>query len=261
MSNTIIFHLNILSIFLFSIPIEAQEQNYADYAALLKERCRISITFPNNIIDYSPAATPQYFSFDGLQSSPKFYYGPTINLTTNCYVILMNVINQKQAHYDIGQLVVNYYPDAVSWMLKNCDLPWDRWSYAPPGGLLSEADIQNSENKFLKPPTEQERTVMIKKATSLIQEYEQIIEQNNELTEKSNCSVIYVVKIPNFERVICTDESLSNRLKKSSTDCYGVEFHKRSSHIGLKMLLFFNDQGGQSIDDYLYMLSQHIEFE
>lgn len=260
MSKKDIIHLNFFFIFLFSIPVKAQEQIFTDYAALLKERCSISVNFPNNIIDYSPAATPQYFSFDGLQSSPKFYYVPIINLTANCNVVLMDVINQKQAHYDIGQLVVNYYPDAVSWMLKNCDLPWDRWSYTPPGGLLREADMQKTENKLLKTPTEQERAEMIKKANLLRLEYEQTIE-HNELTEKTNCSVIYVVKIPNMERVICTDESLSKRLKKNSTDCYGVEFHNSSTHIGLKMLLFFNDKENKTIGNYLYLLSQYLEFE
>ena len=252
-------HLNIFFILLFCITVKAQEQNFTDYAALLEEQCKISVTFTDDMIEYSPAATPQYFSFDELQSSPKFYYVPIINLTANCNVVLMDVINQKQAHYDIGQLVVNYYPDAVSWMLKNCDLPWDRWSYTPPGGLLNEADMRN-DDMFLKAPIEQERAEMIKKANSLIQEYEQTIE-HNELTEKTNCSVIYVVKIPNMERVICTDESLSNRLKNNSTDCYGVEFHNSSTHIGLKMLLFFDDKEGKTIGDYLEQLSQYIRFE
>ena len=254
------FHLNIFFILLFCITVKAQEQSFTDYAALLKDRCKIFVTFPDNIIEYNPAATPQYFSFDEFQSSPKFYYDPIINLTANCNVVLMDVINQKQAHYDIGQLVVNYYPDAVSWMLKNCDLPWDRWSYTPPGGLFSEADMQKTENKLLKTPIEQERAEMIKKANSLRLKYEQTIE-HNELTEKTNCSVIYVVKIPNMERVICTDESLSKRLKKNSTDCYGVEFHNSSTHIGLKMLLFFDDKEGKTIGDYLEQLSQYIRFE
>lgn len=254
------FCLNIFFFLTFSIPFNAQKKSSTDYAVLLKERCHISVNFPDDIIDNCSAVTPQYFCFDEILSSPKFYYGSVINLTANCYVVMMDVLNQKQAHYDIGQLVVNYYPDAVSWMLKNCDLPWGRWSYTPPGGLLSKTDMQKEENKPLKTPSKQERIEMIKKANSLRLEYEQTIEQN-ELTEKTKCSVIYVVKIPNMERITCTDESLSNRLKKNSTDCYGVEFHKSSTHIGLKMLLFLNNKEGKTIGDYLYLISQYFEFE
>ncbi|MBR5934662.1 MAG: hypothetical protein IKZ89_00755 [Bacteroidaceae bacterium] len=243
----------------FSNHVFAQEQNFKNYTALLKDRCGIKVTFPDSLIEYDHATSVQYISFDEIQSLPLFYYGPIVKLTGNCYVVLMDVTYQKQSHYDVGQLVTNYYPDAISWMLKNCDLPWSYWFYAPPGGLLGES-FESIEESFYKPLTELQRVELVKKATSKIQQYEQTIEKNG-VTESSNCNVIYIVKIPNLKRINCTEESLIEKLKAVSTDCYGIEFYKRNTHMGFKILLFFNEIEKKSINEYVELVGQYVFFK
>lgn len=257
----VLSYLIIVLFFFFNIIVNAEAQDYKDYSSLLKERCKISVSFPNDLIDYESSTITPYFCFDNSQSLPRFYYGPIINMTDNCSVILMDIEKHNQPQFAIDQLITyNYYPDAIGWMFQNCDLPWNRWFYTPPGGLPGQSDLQNTENSSIKLPTGREREELIKKAILLRQEYETEIE-NNELTKKTNCSIIFIVKIPNIERVYSSDELLCNKLKKNSTDCYGVEFYKKTTHIGFKMLFFINDKEKESIVDYIETVSQFLSFE
>ena len=123
-------------------------------------------------------------------------------------------------------------------MLENIGLPWFHIDHEP--SVLNNKELMEKINDATK------RNV--------------ITHIDDKLTEKTNSDRVYVVRIPDIDKVWCEDPSLQQQLKTGATDCYGLEFY-RADRPRMAMLLFINSKGGKSIDDYMEQISGYINFD
>lgn len=105
-----------------------------------------------------------------------------------------------------------------------------------------------------------------KKVSALRAEHE-LCYVNGDLTEKVNCDRVFIVRIPNIGKIrggVYQDEypfaGVIEDLKSGATECYGVEFYKKSSIDALQMLFFINGDK-ISIDECVADMAEYINFE
>lgn len=227
-----------------------------DYRTAVKEKLNVELSIPENAIKTSKSTPHMEFTFgnisEELPTAPVFESGITVCLSNGCTVVMEDVENIKQPcsgkRYE--------RPVATGWMLNNCDTPWAEWYINNAGGVITE------ENKIL---SDEEQTVLEERIIALRTQHERCI-VGGELTQKSNCDRIFIVKIPYMEKInvnkLYSENSgieLEAEIKDGATECYGVEFHKQPNR-GLKML-FFIDSKQTTIDGSVDQMAEYITFE
>ena len=238
------------------------DNEYQKYCRQLKEKLGIELSVAEEKIRFQTEAPDFIFTFgnmlEELPTLPIFECGPIVNLSIESSVVLMDVegmIKPVEKSYSLNKK--NNIPVITGWMLNNCGLPWTQWYINNQGGVVSN---------YSKSLSEKDSAILKEKVLSLRNQHEQCIE-NCELTKQSNCDRIYIVRIPNMEKIgaCCPFFEFSHPkteadVKKNATACYGVEFYKTSVSEPLRMLFFINDNN-TSIEKSVASIAKYVKFE
>ncbi|MBR3478406.1 MAG: hypothetical protein IKH43_04845 [Bacteroidaceae bacterium] len=168
--------------------------------------------------------------------------GPVVTIDNYCKLIIeeMDTAEIAKARKKGVTLYFSEHHEAYfrSFMLENIGLPWFHIDHEP--SVLNNKELMEKINDATK------RNV--------------ITHIDDKLTKKTNSDRVYVVRIPDIDKVWCEDPSLQQQLKTNATDCYGLEFY-RADRPRMAMLLFINSKGGKTIDDYVEQISGYIKFD
>lgn len=235
------------------------DDGYYDYKAKCMSYYGLSLTMPESVVATFDKGTGDRIFFFGkelpeLPTLPIFQGGPVIDLDKNCHVVLKDLSNAKkpnpESFPDIDAQTKDTYMTPFSgMMLNNCDLPWANWYLTGTGGVLVNG------NKGSKPSEE-----ILQKVEECRSKYISAL-SGTSLTDHTNTDRIFVVKIPNIDKIQCTDAKLNNMLKSDNMECYGVEFYSADRYAFVGMLLFINTKSGKTINDYVDQMSHYISFD
>ena len=168
--------------------------------------------------------------------------GPVVTIDSYCKLIIEEQIEElmgKTAGKGGSQYLSGHHEAYFrSFMLANIGLPWFHIDHEP--SVLNNKELMEKINDATK------RNV--------------ITHIDDKLTKKTNSDRVYVVRIPDIDKVWCEDPSLQQQLKTNATDCYGLEFY-RADRPRMAMLLFINSKGSKTIDDYVEQISGYINFD
>ena len=85
--------------------------------------------------------------------------------------------------------------------------------------------------------------------------------ESDALTERINCDVATIVRIPVMESLNTFEKNESLELLKSLyRECYGVDFFRADRYKAMRILVFMNS-GKKTIDDYVDKISRHVKFD
>lgn len=244
--------------FLLLLIISAKSNNndYNNYRNLLKDRLCVDVSFPESTVTLISDTGFVVFTFgkmlEELPTNPIFECRAIVKESNDCYALIESLPIIKPSYSQNNKV-----PVITGWMLNNCDTPWAQWYIENNGGVITQ------ENTILE---EEESTLLKEKVSSLRMQYEKAIE-GNEVTQKANCSRIYLVKLPYIEKVKCHNPvlgsycpELETELKTFATECYGVEFCKNPTTRPLRMLFFINGNN-TSIEECIANVAEYIRFE
>lgn len=256
----------ILLFFLVGSCISASSKNndYSDFCSQMNEKMTIDFFVPQKMMDFHTYLEIPFIAItfgdllEGFPTNPVFEVGPTLNLSKNCSILIMDLDLVRKKNTEIESNNKEYsMPVSTGWMLNNCSTPWAQWYIEGVSGLRINGNQKQSGFREL---SEEERVDLKERVSNLRLLYERCIE-NNKLTNKINCDKVYVVKIPNLDKISnMMDPGYVNILNKEATECYGVEFYKQSLGNSFKMLFFINGNK-TTIDKCITKLSKYISFQ
>ena len=224
------------------------ENDYEEYCKQLKQNLNLTLLAPDGTLKINNNTSSRVLTFgDVLESTsihPIFVFASLLTLNENCSVVMPDVsaINKPKSG-DYSPKRIYNTPSVTGWMLDNCGFSWKVWRES-----IATGELDLHEDIIL-----------------LRNRYECRIE-DCKLTEKSNCDRIFVVRIPNMDKVsidIYTElqrPQIEMDLKTNATECYGVEFYKHSSYEPLKMLFFINGNN-TTIDECVAKMAEYVTFE
>lgn len=194
-----------------------------------------------------------------LAGRPIFMTGPIVSLSQDCSLVMMDIDSEEKPRPGAYSDNRAYdFPASTSWMLSNCHNPWAPWyTYATHGIIIEDDSMRRSDEEIAE---------LQKQVARLRAKYERLIE-NDELTLKTGCDRVFIVRIPDMVK-ICTNRDIPEYycpkaealLKSNATECYAVEFYKRSSYKPVKMLFFINGNN-TTIDECVAQIAEYINFE
>ena len=247
------YYMKKVSIFillvLLAVTAMGENERYNDYCRELKEKLGITLTAPESIVSFQDDGVIFPFTFgEGIVFAGR----PIVRLSHDCSLVMAD-------SYFMRRLNVADYTWTITsgWMLDNCDMP-----FCEP--MISNTGIRNEDGSlpFTKEETEAWREKIAKQKAI----YERCIE-NDGLTSRVNCDRIYIVRIPNMERVttqlVSSEVSHKEReaeLKANATECYGVEFYNQASQATFEMLFFINGNN-TTIDECVAKIAEYIRYE
>ena len=230
-----------------------QTDDYDSFVKMYKQYWGITMSFPRNMFagyeKEDEFDSSREFTFispeeEEIAKGPVGYLpgGPVVTIDNNCKLIIeeLDTAEIAKARKRGVTLYFSEHHEAYfrSFMLENIGLPWFHIDHEP--SVLNNKELMEKINDATK------RNV--------------ITHIDDKLTKKTNSDRVYVVRIPDIDKVWCEDPSLQQQLKTGATDCYGLEFY-RADRPRMAMLLFINSKGGKSIDDYMEQISGYINFD
>ena len=254
-----------VSVFGFVCPLSAQTVNdgYNSYSEQLKEKLGVVFSVPEKKVKFYDSmndAVIRFGEYDSIAGAPIFYAdAPIVKLSKHCSVVLMDMNNFQKPRPAHRNTERDYnWPVVTSYMLNNCGTPWAYWYIMGIYGVRMDDDSGKLSASQL--------AELQKKVSALRAEHE-LCYVNGDLTEKVNCDRVFIVRIPNIGKIrggVYQDEypfaGVIEDLKSGATECYGVEFYKKSSIDALQMLFFINGDK-ISIDECVADMAEYINFE
>lgn len=254
--------LMLLHALLVAAPLYASSDGdgQREYSALLKEKLSVNLTVPSTLFE----SLPDMNSFAPLEfgdhhpagGCPIFLMGPAVKLNEHCSIVLMDMkmFRKPNCHNQEDYT----WPVSTAFMLNNCGSPWAYWYIYNIRGVRFDDYVE---------PSPQELRDRQAKADSLRNEYERRIDDGM-LLEKTNCDRVFIIKIPNLEKIgndgLLLPESspigFLDALKSGMTECYAVEFYKHSAYDALQMIFFINGNE-TNIDECVARMAGYIRFE
>ena len=276
--KTKIFTVFVAILLLFcAIPFNAIADNngYNRYCSMLKEKLGIEFSAPasscefilstfadfevtqSDTIDNSWGHVLSFGDNHALLGAAAFLFGPTIILNEYCTVAMMdieNVTKPRPAHLPTPRDYT--FAHTSAWMLNNCGEPW---------AFFYIYDIRGVRDENAVRPSHDELRAIQEKVDALRAKNERCIEKG-ELVEKTNCDRLFIVRIPNIEKIGTNPDFAQfvvpeyvEALKADATQCYAVEFYRKANYFPLKMLFFVNADK-ISIDECVSDMAEYIRF-
>ena len=241
--------LSSILIILLAITAMGKNEKYKNYCKELKEKLDITLSVPESVVSFHDDGLIFPFTFGEIV---VFTGGPVVKLSDDCSLVMMNNNYMKRLH------ITDYtWTTTSGWMLDNCDMP-----FCEP--MITNTGIRNEDGTL--PFTKEETAAWREKIAKQRSIYERCIE-NDRLTCKVNCDNIYIVRIPNMERVTTqlvssevSHQKIEAELKENATECYGVEFYNNTSHTTFIMLFFINGNNA-TIDECVAKIADYVKFE
>ncbi len=254
----------IILIILFAMThsVIGNNDKYQDYYSQMKEKQGVILSIPEKLVRFHTDVPMMIFTFgkmiEDLPTLPMFKGKVSVNLSEHCIVIMEDISHRSKPHsYPSSQHRIHDMPDVTGWMLNNCNAPWAKWYIENMGGVIS-----NNSKSLSK----EEQDSLKEKVLALRSRYERYIE-DTKLTQKANCDKIFIVRIPNIEKIAINEfepnslsSAIDTELKKNMTKCYGVEFFKQSSYTNVKMLFFINGEN-TTIEKCIAEVADYLKFE
>ena len=237
------------------MPITATAGPADDYRSQMKEKLSVSVSVPDDNMNFHPELPVFVLTFGErlpeLPGGPIFDAGPVVTLSKDYSAVLMGVDHLQKQRPEAYPDHRAFIPAATSWMLINCSTPWAGWYINNVGGVITDNPAPAR--------SEAEIASLKEKVASLRSQYERSMAGGTSV-EKSNCDRIDIVKIPHLNKVEnMHSPDIVKALRSGMTECYGVEFFKRS-YGSLKMVVFV-DSARKSIDDCLAELAAYVRFD
>ena len=252
------------------LAMQPEENDYNYYCSLLKEKLQIDFSYPHESIDICQGTPINDVNFgpaltfgQKMEEFPMLTYFEIefiVRQSKNSQVAVMDLENwnkpKPKEYYSPSKLEYNF-PAATGYMLHNCNTPWVDWYIYNTSGVITKDETGKL--------SEEDAALLQEKVSKLRAEYERCFE-NNELTRRANCDRIFIVKIPNMDKVTISELSYMDspeteaKLKSNATECYAVDFFKRSSIFPLRMLFFINGNN-TSIDECVADFAEYVKFE
>lgn len=255
-----------VSVFGFLCQLSAQTVNdgYTRwYSKQLKEKLGIVFAVPEKKVKYYNGlndAVIRFGEYDNYAGAPIFHADAHIvELSKHCSVVMMDMNNFQKPRPAHRSTELDYnWPVVTSYMLNNCGTPWARWYIMGSRGVRMDDDSGRLSAAQL---------ANLQKKVAALRAKNELCYVNGDLTEKVNCDRVFIVRIPNIGKIghLMFEEESSfdgviEGLKSGATECYGVEFYKKSSIDALQMLFFINGDK-TSINDCVSLLAEYIKFE
>lgn len=249
---------------LFALTAVGDNDNYKTYRQELKEKLKVEFAPFEDDVMFQSESSSFVFTFGDMLKNfptlPTFEAGAIVKLSENCSVVIMDVASLQRVRPEAHPENYDYtIPAATGWMLSNCDTPSAGWY------INNIKGVKGAEGGF-KELTKEELQKLQDKVSALRQENERCIE-NSDLTQTINCDRLFVVRIPDIAKVgthrplpELSCPKVETVLKANATECYGVEFYKKSSFLPLRMLFFINGNV-VTIDDCIKQMADIIKFE
>jgi len=227
--------------------------DYDSFVKMYKQYWGITMSFPRSMFagyeKEDEFDSSREFTFispeeEEMAKGPVGYLpgGPVVTIDNNCKLIIEELdtaeiakVRKRGVTLYFSEHHEAYFRD---FMLENIGLPWFHIDHEP--SVLNNKELMEKINDATK------RNV--------------ITHIDDKLTNKTNSDRVYVVRIPDIDKVWCEDPSLQQQLKTGATDCYGLEFY-HADRPRMAMLLFVNSKGGKTIDDYVEQISGYINFD
>ena len=227
--------------------------DYDSFVKMYKQYWGITMSFPRSMFagyeKEDEFDSSREFTFispeeEEMAKGPVGYLpgGPVVTIDNNCKLIIEELdtaeiakVRKRGVTLYFSEHHEAYFRD---FMLENIGLPWFHIDHEP--SVLNNKELMEKINDATK------RNV--------------ITHIDDKLTKKTNSDRVYVVRIPDIDKVWCEDLSLQQQLKTNATDCYGLEFY-RADRPRMAMLLFINSKGSKTIDDYVEQISGYIKFD
>jgi hypothetical protein len=254
-----VFYACVLSLCLSSNIDAMAGTHYRDYKSTCKAWYGLSITLPTSYItEVEGGSDLNTFTFgqelEELPTLPIFCGGLMVTLDENCHVVMRDLShetkpNPKSFPTIDSNMITNYTSPFSGMMLNNCGLPWANWFLNGTGGVIVDGK-KNSK------PSE----ATLKQVNECRNKYIRTV-SNTKLTERTNTDCIYIVRIPNVDKIECENSSFNKLFEASNTECYGVEFYRAYRYNFTGMLFFVNAKDGKTIDDYIELVSHYISFD
>ena len=257
----------IITIFSFLIIINANGSNndYNKYCKELKDKLNVYFSISEESVVFQTDTDFLFFQFGNklpdFPTLPSFIGGPIVKFSEDCHILMMDIKNmQKPRPESYPKNRKQKTPVVRGWMLNNCGIPWSEWYINNTGGVIldekAKKDVQNSWDY----PLPEDKLLALQKKKSLLTKQYEIVMEEGELTNKTNCDIISIVRIPNMKTITSNSENVDSILKKNATECYGVEFYKKSSYEPLLMLFFINGNNA-TIDECVAKIADYVKFE
>lgn len=250
--------------------------DFENYKKTLKDWYGFSMKFPKsagvNYVqtnDMSNTFTFGTYHKDIPGNLPTFAGGPVVELSESCRLVLIDkVYETKPCSSHLAPIteytIPNYRTRLEAYLLNNCALPWARIYYEPNTGvILSKEDQEELAKKIGKTleQIEREREQMKVLADSCMNKNLQTL-ANSELTMKTNSDRIFIVRMPNINKIACNGSpNYTKQSKGSFTECYGIEFYRADRFGFIGMLVFFDGVKGKNIEYYVRQICQYVKFD
>lgn len=264
-TNMIFMRRTLSLVVLLMTAFTAMSDNgkYKEYCRQMYEKRNLALYVPEVFVSFQSESPVFVFSFgekvEELAGRPIFMAGPIVSLSQDCSLVMMDINSVEKPRPGAYSDDRAYdFPASTAWMLSNCHYPWAGWYIYATSGI----DIGDDSMRR----TDEEIVALQKQVARLRTKHERLIE-NDELTRKVGCDRVFIVRIPDMVK-ICTNRDVPDyycpkaeaMLKTNATECYGVEFYKRSSFEPVKMLFFINGNN-TTIDECVAKMAGYIRFE
>lgn len=242
-----------LTLMCLSALTSAQAQgNYSEFVSQYHEKWGITLSFPEKKVTYEYAGENGFLknniNFADMRkvgNVSTFPAGAMVKLDDDCMIILEEQARDEKprpSHYrPIDEHTIPDYESAFKYsMLNNLTLPWFHYEHD---------DYILNNDTLMDRIREAERKYVLARRES------------DALTERINCDVATIVRIPVMESLNTFEKNESLELLKSLyRECYGVDFFRADRYKAMRILVFMNS-GKKTIDDYVDKISRHVKFD
>ena len=276
--NLPIRKINVYFLLIFMLSGCAKSR-YEEYITYMQDNLSLDFSVPKNLMSFPEKneLSLDFLTFgeeyQGIPGVPIFFYGPSIQLSENCTVLMLQpgegsrraayIKRDPPSEQGSSPITIDIRPTptdnkkafkpGLSWMLINCGMPWKPDFY----NSVTPPESEQADLLALEKLEEQKE-----KMESLREKYETHLE-HNDLTEKANCDEIILVRIPHLEKIryyaMANDESVDVLIQTKATTCYNVCLHEHSPYWEINML-FFLEETQTTIEDCLTKMLDWIRF-
>lgn len=246
MSHRFFFVLVLLCVFGHAVS----KHPYNDFITHYRCKLGVVVSFPPKTVNISKRpkkSTDHYFIFSNPNSAkgprPIFIGGPIVTIDNHCSIIMEDIRDACQPHPELEMPIdENTLVQHKTWfegiMLNNCNLPWMQIERMKE--ILNDSSLMkqifNARNQYVKKET------------------------SKPLLQRTNSDCVFIVKIPNMEKVSCRKKVLNN-VKNNFSECYGVDFYRVDRYKPISMLVFIDTNSVKTINDYVNDISHYVRFD